>query len=239
MLNNGVIEPSTSPWASPVVLVKKADGSTRFCVDYHRLNSCTVMDAHPLPRIDDTIDQLGGAKFFSTLDLQSGYWQVPMSEESRPKTAFTIPVGLFHFTRMPFGLINAPATFQRLMNTVLQGLNFEICLIYLDDVIVFSHSFAEHLERLRLVLAAFRKAGLKVKPRKCKLLCEEVPYLGFIVSAEGVSTNPSKTAAVADWPVPTSCADVRNFVGFASYYRRFIAECADRAAPLHALLEKG
>ena len=148
MLNQGVIRPSNSPWASPVVLVRKKDGTWRFCIDFRKLNSVTHRDAYPLPRIDATLDSLAGAKFFSTLDLASGYWQVELEEEDKEKTAFTTPHGLFEFNVMPFGLTNAPATFQRLMECVLAGLTTEHSLIYLDDIIVFSATFQEHLSRL-------------------------------------------------------------------------------------------
>ena len=194
MLDSDVVEPSNSPWSSPVVLVAKSDGSTRFCVDYRKLNAVTLKDAHPLPRIDDTLDHVWGANFFSTLDLQSGYWQVPMDEDSKEKTAFSAPDGLFQFTRMPFGLTNAPATFQRLMNATLRGLTFDACLMYLDDVIIFSRTFKEHLDRFRKVLLALRCADLKLKPRKCKLLRQSVPYLGFLVSSQGIAAYPEKFA---------------------------------------------
>ena len=222
MLDKGIISPSVSPWASPIVLVQKPDGSIRFCVDYRKLNDATHKDSYPLPRIDDTLDRLGGAQYFSTLDLQSGYWQVPVEGKDQQKTAFITPQGLFEFRRMPFGLCNAPATFQRMMHAVLRGLSPLYCLVYLDDVIVFSRTFAEHLRRLEAVLTALRRAKLKIKPRKCHLLLAEVHFLGHVVSAKGISTDPGKVKAVQEWKQPASLKSLQSFLGFASYYRRFI-----------------
>lgn len=163
MVQQGIAKPSVSPWASPVVLVGKRDGTTRFCVDYRRLNSVTRKDVYPLPRITDILDSLGNAKFFSTLDLASGYWQVALDPETRDKTAFTTHKGLFEFIRMPFGLCNAPATFQRVMQSVLAGLEWKCCYVYIDDTLVASETFEEHLEHLRAVLLRLRKAGLSLR----------------------------------------------------------------------------
>jgi transposase InsO family protein len=238
MLEGNVIEPSTSPWASPVVLVKKKDGSTRFCIDYRKLNSVTIKDAYPLPRIDESLDALSGAQFFSTLDLASGYWQVGMTEEAKLKSAFATPSGLFQFKCMPFGLCNAPSTFERLMEQVLAGLQWQICLIYLDDVIIFSKTCAEHIARLDEILSKLGQAGLKLKPKKCHFFCEEVLYLGHRVSKEGIATDPDKVKAVQNWGVPTNLTDVRSFLGLCSYYRRFIPQFSTIAKPLTRLTEK-
>ncbi|KRX51502.1 Retrovirus-related Pol polyprotein from transposon, partial [Trichinella sp. T9] len=239
MLHAGVIETASGPWSSPVVLVRKKDGSPRFCVDYRRLNAITRVDAQPLPRIDDTLDALAGSQWFSTLDLASGYWQVEVAEPDREKTAFSTPMGLFQFRVMSFGLCNAPATFQRLMENALRGLTFKGCLVYLDDIIVYGRTEEEHLERLEGVLSRLQSVGLKIKPEKCQLMRQSVRYLGHIVTQHGVSTDPEKTAAVQEWPTPRCVREVRQFLGLASYYRRFVRNFAGVANPLHALTRKG
>ena len=192
MLDAGVIRPSSSPWSCPLVLVKKLDGSLRFCVDYRKLNSITVKDAYPLPRIDDTLDALGDSTYFSTLDMSSGYWQVEVAEKDKAKTAFTTGKGHFEFNVMPFGLSNAQATFQRLMDLVLSGLHYGECLFYPDDVIVLSSSFDNHLKNPKSVFTRLVDAGLKWKSTKCHLCCDEVHYLGYIVSRNGLRLDPEK-----------------------------------------------
>lgn len=198
MLDMGVIQPSESPWASPIVLVRKKDGGLRFCVDYRRLNDLTTKDAFPLPRIDDTIELLKGARHFSTLDLASGYWQVEMDEASRAQTAFTTHAGLFEFNVLPFGLCNAPSTFQRLMQHVVGDLRY--CLCYLDDIIVFSSTPQEHLAHLEQVFTRLRSANLKIKIQKCRFFSSKVLYLGHEVAADGIHTDPTKTDKVLNWP---------------------------------------
>ena len=239
MLKKGVVQPSSSPWASPIVLVAKKDGSTRFCVDYRRLNAVTKMDVYPLPRIDDSLDLLAGNKYFTTLDLASGYWQVRVEESDREKTAFTTHNGLYEFVVMPFGLCNAPATFQRLMENILHGLVGKICLVYIDDILVMGTTLEEHLENLRTVLTRLHQSGLRLKPSKCHLLQQEVEYLGHRVSAAGVMTDPSKAEAVRVFPVPTDVKPLRSFLGLASYYRRFIPNFSVVASPLFQLTKKG
>ena len=212
MLKRGVIEHSSSPWASPIVLVKKKDESTCFCVDYRRLNDVTIKDSYPLPRIDDSLDALAGSEWFSTLDLKNGYWQVEMEEEDKAKTAFTAGSGLYQLNVMPFGLANAPATFERLMERVLSGLPPELCLVYLDDLIVYGKHFQDELKRLRNVFLRLRAAKLKLSPNKCHLFQRHVSYLGHIVSKDGVSTDPTKVRSVTDWPTPQTVAQVRSFL---------------------------
>ena len=238
MLNAGVIEPSSSPWAAPVVLVRKKDGTIRYCIDYRKLNDVTKKDSYPLPRIDDSLDVLGKANYFSTLDLASGYWQIQLTDEAKEKSAFCTNSGLYQFTVMPFGLTNAPATFQRLMERVLAGLQWHTCLVYIDDIIIFSETIEDHLKQMQDIFDRLKQAKLKLKPKKCKLLQTKVKYLGHIVSKEGVETDPDKVKAVRDWPRPSCVKDVRSFIGFCSYYRRFIPNFATVAKPLIRLTEK-
>ena len=174
----------------------KKDGSTRFCVDYRKINAVTHKDAYPIPRVDDTLDTLSGSTWFSTIDLKSGYWQVEMAPTDREKTAFCTQEGLFEFNVMPFGLCNAPATFQRLMDCVLAGLQWLSCLVYIDDIIIIGRSFEEHLHHLQQVLDHLKSAGLKIQPSKCHFLQQKVNFLGHIVSSEAVSPDPSKISRV-------------------------------------------
>ena len=219
MLAGGQIEPSESPWSAPVVLVTKKDGGTRwFCVDYRKLNLATVKDAYPLPRIDDTLDMLAGKQWFSTLDLASGYWQVSLSPEARCKTAFATHSSLFQFRVMPFGLCNAPATFERLMDQVLQGLRWSRCLVYLDDIISFGTTFEDSLDNLMLIFERLRSYGLQLKSTKCHLFQSSVPFLGHVVGRDGLQCDPRKIADVKGWPVPDCLKSVRQFLGFVGYY---------------------
>ena len=235
MLAGGQIEPSESLWSAPVT---KKDGGTRFCVDYRKLNLATVKDAYPLPRIDDTLDMLAGKRWFSTLDLASGYWQVSLSPEARCKTAFATHSGLFQFRVMPFGLCNAPATFERLMDRVLQGLRWSRCLVYLDDIISFGTTFGDSLDNLMLIFVRLRSYGLQLKSTKCHLFQSSVPFLGHVVGRDGLQCDPRKIADVKGWPVPDCLKSVRQFLGFVGYYRRFIPNFADLDEPLVALTGK-
>ena len=213
LLVKEIIRPSCSPWSSPIVLVSKPDGSTRFCIDYRKVNSVTKKDAYPLPRIDDTLNALGGAKYFTTLDLKNGYWQVALDNASKEISAFSTTKGHWEFNVMPFGLTNAPATFQRLMDFVLTGLHWSHCLVYLDDVIIFGKTFDEHLERLQVVLNRLNQAGLTLKPSKCQWAKLEVRFLGHLISGDGIKPDPGKFAAVAKFPKPKNKTEVRAFLG--------------------------
>ena len=238
MLANDICEPSVSPWASNVVLVKKSDGTLRFCVDYRQLNNLTVKDSYPLPRIDTCFDALGGARYFSTLDFRQGYWQVGNDPESFDKTTFITRKGSFKFKVLPFGLSNAPAVFQRLMNMVMQGLTWEACSVFLDDIIVISSTFEQHLERLNAVFQRLKTANLKLKPSKCRLFQLKVKFLGSVVSADGIEPDPDKIKAIVEWPVPENLMELRAFVGLASYYRRHVEGFSDISKPLSELTKK-
>ena len=233
------IEPSDSPWASPVVLVTKKDGSTRLCVDYRRLNAMTIKDAYPLPRIDDSLRLLGNQQWFSTMDLASGYWQLAMSPEAKRKAAFVTNEGLFQFRVMPFGLCNAPATFKRLMDRVLCGMRWSRCLVYLDDVISFGKTISEALLRLEEVLARLSEFGLQLKAKKCTFMQTEVAFLGHIVGRTGLACDLEKLSAVRNWHEPNKVKAVRQFVGFVEYYHRFVKNFAELADPLVSLSRKG
>ena len=221
MLDTNIIRPSISPYASPVVLVRKKDSSLRFCIDFREHNKRTIRDSYALPRIEETRDALHGACYFSCLDLKSGYWQVEVAEEHKARTAFTVgPLGFYECNSMPFGLTNAPATFQRLMERCMGDMHLLQCLIYLDDVIVFSKTFDEHLDRLRAIFQRLRENGLKLKPSKCQFLQTSVKYLGHVIFEEGITTDPEKIEVLMSWPVPQNVDDVRCFLVFSGYYRR-------------------
>jgi len=238
MLSQGVIEPACSPYASNIVLVRKKDNTYRCCVDYRQLNSSTRKDAYPLPRIDVCLDAMAKAKWFSTFDLRSSYHQVQVEACDMDKTAFICPRGMYRFRTMPFGLCNAGATFQRLLDIVMSGLNMNVCLVYLDDIICYSETLEEHLERLTTILQRLRSSGLKLKPEKCSLFQKSVSFLGHMISDKGIGTDPKKIAAVSEWPTPLSVKDVRSFVGMASYYRRFVKDFAKIASPLIEIARK-
>ena len=232
MLYLGAIRPSNSPWASAIVLVRKKDGRLRFCIDLRRLNNRTVKDVYSLPKIESILDPLLGAKIFSTFDLKAGYWQVEMAEECKAYTAFTCgPLGFYECDTMPFGATNAPTTFQRLMHDCLGDLNMRWCIVYLDDIIIYSDTKEEHRRRLEAVFQKLAAAGLKLIPSKCFFFKEEIDYLGHVVSREGIFTNPKKVEAVTKWPTPQTVYDVRSFLGFVGYYR-FIKNFSKIAKPI-------
>ena len=234
-----VVQPSKSPWSSPVVLVRKKDGSHRFCIDYRGLNAVTKGDSFPLPRIDDLLDDLGNARYFSTLDLASGFWQIPVHKKSQEKTAFSTPFGLFEFRKMPFGLKNAPSVFQRLMQQVLAGVNPDqgpnFVAAYIDDLLVFSSSLQTHLDHLYHVMKRIREVGLKVNPSKCQFIRQEVEYLGHVITPEGLRPNDKLIKAVKEYTLPKNVQELKRFLGLASYYRRFVHQFSRVAQPLHRL----
>ena len=238
MVQHNIIRESTSPYAAPVVMVPKKGGEMRFCIDYRQLNKATVKDRYPLPRIDDTIDALYGAKYFSTLDLFSGYWQIEIEESDKHKTAFICEYGQYEFNRMPFGLTNAPGTFQRLMNKIMKPVLYESALVYLDDIIVFSKTLEDHIKHLETVFKILAEAGLKLKLKKCDFFKTEINYLGHIVSRDGVMPNSAKIEAITNYPEPTNAKELSSFLGLASYYRKFIRAFAEKAHPLTKLTRK-
>ncbi|XP_044843600.1 uncharacterized protein LOC123349509, partial [Mauremys mutica] len=237
MLALGVIEPSCSEWRSPVVLVPKPDGTRRFCIDFRRVNAISRFDAYPMPRVDELLGRLGEAQFITTLDLSKGYWQIPLDEASKEKTAFATPSGLYQFNRMPFGLHGAPATFQRLMDHLLRP-HQEYAAAYLDDVVIYSRHWEDHLNRVAAVLRTLREAGLTANPKKCRIAWQETTYLGYTVGGGRIRPLVGKVQALADCPTPTTKRQVRQFLGLAGYYRRFIPQFASIAAPLTELLKK-
>ena len=233
LLAAGVIRPSKSPYSSNVVLVRKKNGKLRLCVDYRQLNNITVKDSFALPRMDEIFDCLHDAKYFSTIDMKSGYHQIEVEESHKERTAFTIEsIGFYEYNKMLFGL----TTYQRIMQEILGDLNMKICLIYLDDLIIFSETFEQHLEHLDLILATLHEANLKLAPEKCCFFKPKVNFLGHIVSGNGVETDPVKVEKVKNWPEPNKPDELRSFLAFAGYYRRFIQGFSKVIRPLSDLL---
>ena len=231
LLEADIIKPSLSPWSSPMVPVKKPDGSVRLCIDYRKINQVTVPDPYAIPLIEDLLDQLGEARFLSKLDLNKGFYQIPVSEKDQPKTAFCSPWGKYEFKRMPFGLRNAPASFQRFMHVVLEGLEHATGS-YIDDIIVFSNSWEDHLIHLKQTLERLRKHKLTAKPAKCQWGASSLSYLGHIVGRGKVSVPESRVEAIRNFQKPKTKSDLRAFLGTIGYYRRFIQDYSAHAFPL-------
>ncbi|KAL0543549.1 hypothetical protein IC582_018647 [Cucumis melo] len=239
LLNKGFIRPSVSPWGAPVLFVKKKNGSMRLCIDYRELNKVTVKKRYPLPRIDDLFDQLQGATVFSKVDLRSGYHQVRIKEEDVPKTAFRSRYGHYEFIVMSFGLTNAPAVFMDLMNRVFREFLDTFVIVFIDDILIYSKTEAEHEEHLRMVLQTLRDNKLYAKFSKCEFWLKQVSFLGHVVSKAGVSVDPAKIEAVTGWTRPSTVSEVRSFLGLAGYYRRFEENFSRIATPLTQLTRKG
>ena len=239
MLEAGVIEPSQSPWSSPIVIVPKKSGETRFCVDFRKVNAVTIRDSYPLPYISHILDKLRGSKYFSTLDLKNGYWQIPLAAASRPITAFTIPgKGLYQFRRMPFGLHSAGATFQRYLDSIIGPDLDHIALVYLDDIIVLGETKQQHMTNLRRVTDRLTAAGLRLNHDKCEIAKTSIVYLGHVITPEGIKTDPDKIKAIKHIAPPRSKKEVRSLLGSASWYRRFVPRFAQITAPLVKLTKK-
>ena len=238
MLSAGVIRPSVSEWASAPVLIRKRCGSVRWCVDYRALNALTIKDVFPLPLVDECLDTLAGNVWYSKLDANSAYWQMKIKPEDCSKTAFITKYGLFEFARMAFGLCNSPATYARVINLVLRGLNWKVVLAFLDDILVLGKDFEGHLANLRAVLVRFREYGLKLKPKKCELFQKEVEFLGRVVGPRGIYIGPGYIKDIKNWPRPKNKKEVERFLGFTNYHRAFIEEYTQMAFPLQALTGK-
>ena len=239
MLEAGVIRPSQSPWCNVVVLVRKKDGTLRFCVDFRCLNARTKKDSYPLPWIQEALESMAGSAHFSSMDFKSGFWEIKMAPGSQQYTAFTVGnLGFYEFTCMPFGLCNAPAMFQRLMQNTLGELNLMYCIIYLDNVIVFGRTEEEHLEWLHVVFERFREFNLKLKPSKCSFFRSEIVYLAHHISWRGILPSQENVRAVQEFAMPETYTQVRTFCGLAGHYRRFIKGFANIARPLYDMLGK-
>lgn len=239
MIDMGVVEKSNSPWASPILLVAKKDGTYRFCVDYRQLNRVTQPDAYPLPQVSWILDRLRDAKYLSSIDIKTAYWQIPMANDSKAYTAFTVPGrGLYHFNRMPFGLTNAPATWQRFIDEIIGADLDPHVFVYLDDIIIVTPTVEKHFEILEKVCTRLRSAGLALNADKCQFFRESLRYLGYVVDGNGLHVDPEKVKAILEIAIPKKVSEVRRIVGMASWYRRFIPNFATVVSPLTALLKK-
>jgi len=235
MLKLNVLALSHSAWASPVVIVPKKNGKARFCVDHRRLNNITKKDAYPLPRMEDCLESLGYAQVFTSLDCTAGYWRVPLRKDDQEKTAFTTHCGIYHWLSMPFGLTNAPATFQRALDIILSGLKWQICLVYSDDVMIFSGNAKQHFKDVDTVLHRLREAGVTLNLVKCTWFSDEVEYHGHVVRPRQLHVHKKNVDALEHAKFPTTKTQLESFFGLCNVYRRFVKDSAKRAKPLNAL----
>ena len=238
LLDQGYIKPSVSPWSAPVLFNRKKDGTLRLCIDYRGLNQSTIKNKYPIPRIDELLDRLHGSQIFTKINLKSGYYQIRIKEEDIPKTGFNTRYGHYEFTVIPFGLTNAPATFNRLMSDIFREHLDEYVLVFFDDILVYSKNPEEHEQHVRRVLELLRQHQLFAKKSKCTFCTDKVEYLGFVISKDGVSTDPAKIEAVKNWPTPKNIREARGFLGLAGWYRVFIQSYAKIASPITATLKK-
>jgi hypothetical protein len=237
LLEQGFVRPGASPWGSPVLFMEKKDDTKRMCIDYRTLNSMTIKNKYPLSRIKDLLDRLKKAKFFSKIDLRSGYHQMKIREQDIPKTAFTTRYGLYEFVVVPLGLTNAPAYFMNLMNKVFMEELDRFVVVFIDDILIYSETAEEHEEHLRIVLERLRQQKLYAKFNKCEFWMEKVAFLGHVLSAEGMAVDPSKVESVTKWEQPLNVTDIRSFLGMAGYYRRFIENFSNIANLMTELLK--
>lgn len=239
LLDKGYVRESLSPCAVPVILVPKKDGTWRMCVDCRAINNITVRYRHPIPRLDDMLDELSGSVVFSKIDLRSGYHQIRMKEGDEWKTAFKTKFGLYEWLVMPFGLTNAPSTFMRLMNHVLRAHIGKFVVVYFDDILIYSRSIDEHIDHIKQVLDVLRAEKLYANMEKCSFCTNKVVFLGYVVSGQGIEVDESKVEAIKNWPTPINVSQVRSFHGLAGFYRRFVKDFSTIAAPLNELTKKG